>query len=398
MQSEKTDRSRVVEHIYAAAASPERWPDALADVCDVIGSDGGLIAYHPRSSRGFLVTGRLREDLNKLYVKQYGANPFALASQRMPRHQPYLANATVDMNLVRRSSFFADILLPQKIEGVVQAVQPSLSASGGLGGFGFTLNARQLDAADAVQRRLKPLMPHLSRAVDISLDIGQRLNANQGLTATIAAMPGAALLLNDKGRIVFANVAAEHLLAENDGLTIRRADDWRLSAEDEQENTALAVAIRSSMQVATGMDAEWSGRVRVSRRSGKPALIVLLTPLTTSFHPFGAALPRTASVLVQILGGADLPESRVAAFGEVYGLTEAEMRVAAVIGSGLSAPQAAAHLAVSLHTVKTHLRHCFDKTGVRSQVELARLMALMPSHRSFSAEPISSAIGELGGA
>src|SRR3569623_979929 len=111
MQSEKTDRSRVVEHIYAAAASPERWLDALVDVCDAISASGGLIAYHRRSSQGFLVAGRLREDLSRLYVKQYGANPFALASQRMPRHQPYLANATVDMNLLRRTSFFADILL-----------------------------------------------------------------------------------------------------------------------------------------------------------------------------------------------------------------------------------------------------------------------------------------------
>jgi DNA-binding CsgD family transcriptional regulator/PAS domain-containing protein len=394
MRNEKTAQARLVESIYAAAASPELWPDTLADVCDGIGAGGGMIVYHPRASQGFFVTGRLREDLNELYVKEHSVNPFTLAAPRLPKGEPLLSNAFVDMNFVRRTAMFADIWIPQRIESIIQTVHPSLSTNGGVGGFGFTLNVRQLDSASTAQRRLKRFLPHLGRALDMSLDIGRRLTVNHGLVETIAAMPGAALLLNEKGRIVFANVAAEYLLAENDGLTIRRADDWRLSAEDEQENAALAVAIRSSVQVATGIDAEWSGRVRVSRRSGKPALVVLLTPLTSPFHPFAAALPQTASVLVQILGGADLPQSRVAAFGEIYGLTEAEMRVAAVIGSGLSAPQAAAHLAVSLHTVKTHLRHCFDKTGVRSQVELTRLMALMPSHPSFSAEPISGAIGE----
>jgi DNA-binding CsgD family transcriptional regulator len=398
MRNEKTAQARLVENIYAAAVSPELWPDVLHNVCDAIGADGGMIAYHSIVSRGFLVTSRLREDICGLYLRYYQANPIVLGLRRAPKTEPIIVNAIVDMDMVRRTSFFADCLEPEGTEGFVNIIHPSLSRGAGLGGFAFKLTARQLDVAEAVRHRLEPFAAHLGRTLDVSLDIGRQLSPGNGLVEAVAAMPGAALLLNEKGRIFFANVAAEHMLAENDGLTIRRADDSRLSAEDEGENAALAAAIRSSVQVATGIDAEWSGRVRVSRRSGKPALVVLLTPLTSPFHPFAAALPQTASVLVQILGGADLPESRVAAFGEIYGLTEAEMRVAAVIGSGLSAPQAAAHLAVSLHTVKTHLRHCFDKTGVRSQVELARLMASMPSHPSFSAEPISGAIGELGGA
>jgi DNA-binding CsgD family transcriptional regulator len=56
----------------------------------------------------------------------------------------------------------------------------------------------------------------------------------------------------------------------------------------------------------------------------------------------------------------------------------AEARVATLIASGLSGPQTAATLGVSLATVKTHLARCFEKIGVHSQAGLVRLLASMP--------------------
>jgi DNA-binding CsgD family transcriptional regulator len=208
-------------------------------------------------------------------------------------------------------------------------------------------------------------------------------------------MPGAALLLNEKGKIAAANAAAERLLSENDGLIVRHAEGMRLSAEDHLEDAALAKAIKDSVLVARGIDAEWTGTVRVSRRSGRSALVVLVTPLPAPFHPFAAALPRETSILVQVLGGPAPSEAHAAAFGKLYGLTEAETRVAALIGSGHSTPQAAALLGLSAATVRTHLSHCFDKTGVRSQVELARLIALMPGRRPLEPSTGGSDVGRV---
>ncbi len=62
-----------------------------------------------------------------------------------------------------------------------------------------------------------------------------------------------------------------------------------------------------------------------------------------------------------------------------FGLTAAEARVAMLITSGLSTPQAADELRLSAATVRTHLARCFDKVGVRSQTALARIVAAFPS-------------------
>jgi DNA-binding CsgD family transcriptional regulator len=54
-------------------------------------------------------------------------------------------------------------------------------------------------------------------------------------------------------------------------------------------------------------------------------------------------------------------------------LTDAERRVAELVASGLSNPQAAGRLYLSRHTVDFHLRQVFRKLNITSRVELTRL-------------------------
>ena len=62
----------------------------------------------------------------------------------------------------------------------------------------------------------------------------------------------------------------------------------------------------------------------------------------------------------------------------LVGLTAAETRVAALLGSGLGLAETSSALGVSLNTVKTHARQVFAKAGVRSSAALTRLVASIP--------------------
>jgi DNA-binding CsgD family transcriptional regulator/tetratricopeptide (TPR) repeat protein len=55
-------------------------------------------------------------------------------------------------------------------------------------------------------------------------------------------------------------------------------------------------------------------------------------------------------------------------------LSPAELAVARVIAEGVTSQVAAERLFLSVNTVNTHLRHVFNKLGIRSRVELARLV------------------------
>jgi DNA-binding CsgD family transcriptional regulator len=85
-----------------------------------------------------------------------------------------------------------------------------------------------------------------------------------------------------------------------------------------------------------------------------------------------------ARVLVVIVDPAARSRATATAIQAAFGLTGAETRVALLLASGVAGAQMPAMLGVTSATIKTHLRHCFEKTGTHSQVELSRLFAMFP--------------------
>jgi len=66
-------------------------------------------------------------------------------------------------------------------------------------------------------------------------------------------------------------------------------------------------------------------------------------------------------------------------------LSEAEMRVLRYLPTNLTVPEIAGELYLSVHTIKTHVRHLYTKLGVhgrREAVQQARALGLLaPSPR-----------------
>jgi DNA-binding CsgD family transcriptional regulator len=72
----------------------------------------------------------------------------------------------------------------------------------------------------------------------------------------------------------------------------------------------------------------------------------------------------------------------IAIVGERYRLTPTETRVLAALMEVGGISEIAAVLAISPTTVKTHLRHIFQKTGAKGQIGLVRLVV----HGAWSSE------------
>ena len=97
-------------------------------------------------------------------------------------------------------------------------------------------------------------------------------------------------------------------------------------------------------------------------------------PLTSgSRRKAGVSYAAAATVFVQ-KAALDLP-SPPEAVGKEFQPTPAELRVLFAIVEVGGAPEVAEVLGLSEPTVKTHLRHLFEKTGTRRQAELVKLVA-----------------------
>ena len=181
------------------------------------------------------------------------------------------------------------------------------------------------------------------------------------------------VVLDRAAHVMFANRAAQTLAAEDGPLRLRHG---ALSAASPAQARQLAALIRAAllgaplatMSVTSPVDGRRVA-VQVSPVRGRDrdrlAAFRLRDPAVLVFLSDPAAAP-------------DLPERRLI---DVYGLTATEARVALAVAAGGALADAAAQLAISLNTAKTHLARIFAKTGTRRQAEVARLVTVLAQVR-----------------
>lgn len=83
----------------------------------------------------------------------------------------------------------------------------------------------------------------------------------------------------------------------------------------------------------------------------------------------------TPGVVILISDPARQPPDRTQILTSVFGLTPAEVRVAIRVCDGMSLPEMAYQLEISVNTAKTQLRSIFNRTGCSRQTELVKLLA-----------------------
>ena len=176
------------------------------------------------------------------------------------------------------------------------------------------------------------------------------------------------VIVNRDLQILFANRRARQMLEAADAL---QDISGLLRLRDPRRHSIFEGRLR---QIAATPAGEAGSRFafRLERAPAYAACSLLVSRLAL---PGDNAAP---AVLVAIF---DPRSSRIidpAVLVALYGLTRAEAQVAVRLFAGLGVDEVALELGVSGNTVKTHLRHIFDKCEVASQSELLQLLALGP--------------------
>jgi DNA-binding CsgD family transcriptional regulator len=108
----------------------------------------------------------------------------------------------------------------------------------------------------------------------------------------------------------------------------------------------------------------------IERQDGQAAARATLGQALAIFERLGARLWAAKA-------GREL--ARIAVRTPEDGLTETERRVAALVAQGHTNREVAAAMFITENTVQTHLRHIFQKLGVRSRTELTVLLLASPA-------------------
>jgi DNA-binding CsgD family transcriptional regulator/PAS domain-containing protein len=220
---------------------------------------------------------------------------------------------------------------------------------------------------------LRLLSPHICRAMTISDVFDLRTVKSDALEATLDGLAAGVFLLDVDGRVVHLNRAAERLVRLGHIVTVR---EQRMCPLHPSSREALAAALVQphSMSAAATPPA-------LALHALDPALtgmIATLLPLERAGRVLSKE-PFTAHWAVFVQDPHVAQPMPGEAFGKLYNLTPAELRVALACAQGLSPEMVTEVLGVALPTVRTHLQRLFAKTNTNRHADFIRLMlATMP--------------------
>lgn len=211
------------------------------------------------------------------------------------------------------------------------------------------------------------LSPHIRRSLMIGdmLDEGNfKLSLYRDLLDRITT---GVMIVTHGAKLVYANGAAEKLLSEGRNIRVR-------SGQLQAAYAAFAGGLRSALDRACSEDDTHIGNFGNGiplPGEGVPTAVCYVLPLGLSDHRRSLG-PGHAAVFISA-AGANVPPS-LETLSALSGLTAREARIALMISDGSTPTEAAGTLGVSMNTMRSHLSHIFNKTGVNSQPSLVRFV------------------------
>ena len=265
-----------------------------------------------------------------------------------------------------RTEFFNDFLMPQRMEGLLNAV---VLLEQGRQSVVTVQGNRQFEASDVELYEL--LTPHLQRAVQINIKLaGAELNQIASVVA-LNYLEDGVLFVDLNANVRFTNKAAENFFATRD----LRLHNGRLHASSAAETAILHAVIAKCAE--TGIQHRRSDFVSLRREAGGSPLSLLIAPLPMEIPAWPTDLQPMAVIFVNDPDKNNKPT--VVQLREKFGLTPAEANFAVEILKGDGIQAAADRLSISRATARTHLARIFDKTGTRRQAELVGVLLSIKS-------------------
>lgn len=350
----------LIEDIYDAGAHPERWQHALGSLADMTGSLDATMGGQTAAQVPLLVTARTDPHYVRQYAEYYHPrNAMQLALHRAPLGVPVVDTSVVDRDSFRASEFYNDWCMPQQY---LHGAALNLATSQGWRATLMVSGANEFDGEHL--KVLTLVTPHLIRAFQLNQLLHETQSLGMGAFAALEYLDRGALLVGAGGIVRTANGIAERIVGKGDGLVLR---DGQLSCTDPRETSAMERMLGLCMR---GMVTDGES-MQVSRSAGNSPLWLQCLPFpSTNWWPgFTQQL-----AMIFVTDPDAKQEQMTLRLRQRYGLTPAEAALAIEIMRGAGRKTAALQRGVSVATARSQLTSIFDKTGVRRQTELVRLL------------------------
>jgi DNA-binding CsgD family transcriptional regulator len=363
------DPGSLIGPIYDAAFDERLWVPVMNRMADLVGGGSTiLIRKNLNTGQGRGVFGRVDETRFNAYFGRFARNnPLADAVAHMSAGSFLIDWQVLSKDKLIRSEYYNEFLQPLGIHSVLGLMiwrhGPEVAI------INLTRSLRRGEYQTDDTSSLKALMPHLRRAVRLARQVNPGVADGQWAGAGIEACRDATVLLDGDARVLHANALAQDILDRRDGLSIAGG---RLTARDPAIAQRLRDVASAPVERPNGLRGD---TLVVSRPDGRRPYLVTVVPARRGH---GALFPNPVSVIVTMtdLDRKHRPDREIVQ--AAFGLSRAQANVAVLFAAGQTGREIAAALGISQFTVRRHLADIMERTNVRRQAELARLLLRIP--------------------
>lgn len=355
------DVLNLIDDIYEAAARPEHWQAALSRLADISGSRDATMGGQTSAQVPMLISARTDPDYVRSYAEHYHArNPMQMAVFNQPVGRVVLDGMVLGREALQQSDFYNEWCVPQ---GYLWGGALNLAAAGGWRATIMVSGPKQHQAAEL--ELLQRVAPHLCRAFQLNQVLHDTRSLGLGAMAALEYVDRGVLVVDRSGNVRSVNAMADRILGQGDGLHLRAG---RLNCDLRSETLALERALASCER---GLHESSGVTLMVTRGTARSPLSLMCIPFPTS--QWWPGFEQQVAIIFITDRDARL-EQRSQRLRARFGLTPAEAALAWEIAKTGGRQDAALKRGVSLSTARTQLSSIFDKTGVRRQAELVRLL------------------------
>jgi DNA-binding CsgD family transcriptional regulator len=363
---------RLLPRIYEVNHGSDSWAPLLDEIGHCLGGKAVALISHDFSHNQGFIYAASGYDQNSLesYTLHHARHNVWLAQERDYRvpGKVHLGEDVVPESELIRTDFYSNWLHPQDLHHRLCAV---LSRARRTAVFLEVMRPRgwgRFEHTDIERCRL--LLPHLQRVLRMHHRLAELEIERNAAFDALDHLPWGVVLVDQQGNRLVANRRAQEILMAGDGLM---ANGDGLRAELCDETARLDRLLGSALKAAGGQASSAGGTLSITRPSGAHPLSVLVVPLRTKAETLGDRVPAAAIFLNDPDMRTDSNEQHLR---ELYALTVVEARLAAWLSRGKSVEEAARAMGVTVNTARAYLKRIYNKTGVRRQSELVRLLLL----------------------
>jgi DNA-binding CsgD family transcriptional regulator len=352
----------VILAIYDAALAPERWPDVLISVAQIIPASSAAYIIWNRGSKTveWASFSSPNTDLPVDYVRHYATlNPFLPLVAAAPTGSRLWLSEALPQAALRDSKWYNDFFLPRSGGGDILGIRLFETPShAGLLCVRRGVGAPPISSTSGTRlRRLVEALSIATRTHDQLRGLGLRMSV---ALRALDRLNDVIVVTNDVAQVVEMNLAAKRMLQLDDGLTMQRG---QLRVKHAPGSTTFAKLV-----AAAATSAE-SGRMLVERDAGRLPICLTVVPLS------GGDVPDERRLAMVVLGDADQHAPSERELAQLFNLTPAESRLAAALVAGHSPNEIAVTFNLQITTLRTQIRAILRKVGVHKLTDFARVVS-----------------------